>query len=211
MAYACIRPALLLHFAPAIIVPPEAITSAREQQSRRSSLKTAAFRRGQLKIGSPFPTTVVEDDEGQSRLPPNSCSMTSLHSALDPLVHEKTSCGQVPAVEAAGAVSAARSTRSHDIPRAHYKALSMPMRKSSQMQRLNLLREPALSNASDTFAAVPSSQIKMDPKKQRKNGSLRTVLRKVFGRKSKLESSPQSIPSRHGHHRSVRIKQSQLG
>lgn len=193
-----------------MIVPPEAITSAREQQSRRSSLKTPASRRGQLKISSPFPTTVVEDDEEQSRLPLSSCSMASLQNALDPLVHGETSRGQVPAVEAAGAESAARSTRSQDISRVHYKGLSMPMRISSQMQRFNLPREPVLSSASDTLAAATSSQIRMDLKKQRKNGSLRTVLSKVFGRKAKQEASKQSIPSRHGYHRSVRAKQSHL-
>lgn len=186
-----------------------------ERNLQRSSWKAEAIRRGDLKISGPFPITeetpLSEDEEREYA--------EKVHTVADP--HAPIPNVSPPSIEPPPPPPAEPSTQNEDLSTVdkvdppsearenhddlEHNASSTGRQETSEQRRSS--PQPAAHSSPVTFSSVPASSTMTASKnsKKRKSG-LRNVFRKMFGRKSKDEEI--SVP-RHGHHRSVRDRDSQ--
>ncbi|KAF2502211.1 hypothetical protein BU16DRAFT_554284 [Lophium mytilinum] len=194
------------------MVRPESASAAPSQQHaqdlklaplERSSWKAGAIRRGQLKISGPIPLTTEEEDElltAKRNTDPFPQRADSL-SAAQRLLHKKSLHADRAREETAPASDVQQQdTASPSPPALRHKRSSTAIRDISVMQREH--PEPNLSKPEQhrNPAPSPTADEMAVPQKRRKSG-LRSVFRKMFGRRGKDEIKRESV-ARHGYHRS---------
>lgn len=177
---------------------------------QRSSWKAEAIRRGDLKISGPIPITEetpLTDDEGKdygekqlidsepqvaevslppSNPPPPPPAQSGLHTGITHTVPDQPD----------GTLSMEVQEEPHHL---RHKVSSNSLRGMDEKQET----VPTPMAVYSPLPSIQRSSTTVDPKKKRK-GSLRNVIRKMFGRKNK-DNEGEAV-SRHGHHRSVRLE-----
>ncbi|KAF2817748.1 uncharacterized protein BDZ99DRAFT_23707 [Mytilinidion resinicola] len=194
------------------MIRPENANAAPSQQQtqdlnlkplERSSWKAEAIRRGRLKISGPIPRTTDEDDEelaAKRNTDPFPQRADSL-SAAQRLLHKKSLHADRDRDDTAPASDVQQQdTASPSPPRLRHKRSSTAIRDLNVMQRDP--PEPDLSKPEQhrNPAPSPTADEMAVPKKRRKSG-LKSVFRKMFGRRGKDEVKRESV-ARHGYHRS---------
>lgn len=185
-----------------------AVTSPPTRQSTlvRSGAKTAAIRRGDIKISSPI--ELLSEEHG-------TMNDVFIQPARTPTIVHVEPRRSVDIV-VSGDPSRPTTSSGHQVREV--------ARSSTQRQHATLRKEGPPSNRTSVPHSVSTANRMSDPSdyaqsdarpttpiKRRKSG-FRTVLRKMFGRKEKVRSTSQGSPqrtqsvkpsSRHGYHKSV--------
>ena len=198
-----------------------AVTSSDEPRSTlvRSSAKTAAIRRGEIKISSPI-ALLSEEHGSLNDAFPTAGTLTTHHTTeiihVEPRRSVDVQIVGGPADSLRGDRTAPPSSRpSREVPRVLQRQNTAMLRKGSFLARRESNNRPQAPPEPDQF----HGQSAIEPIKRRKSNGLRTVLRKMFGKKEKerdkpreeqpeisVISRPESLkPSsiRHNYHRSV--------
>jgi hypothetical protein len=180
---------------------------------RRSSWKAEAIRRGDLKISGPIPITeetpLTEEEEMEHARklhtePPS--SFLTEHVLVPP-----TTVPQLqPKAEEQNVISGedeAQQGEQEHIHELRRKSSSANLgridpRESSEVKEQSFPQKVSYSTSSP-LPSIPRRSTVTDPKKRK--GSLRNVIRKMFGRRSReTPQQEQGSVFKHGHHRSVR-------
>ncbi|TID18536.1 hypothetical protein E2P81_ATG06451 [Venturia nashicola] len=184
------------------MVPQNGVSRTNEQQrnhEKRSSA-AAAIRRGNIQISNPIPEPITWV-EG---LVPDAPSQHPLGSHIvSPGLEEEQEGDYTHGLAVSTNEVQTREPLSHP----NSKGLTQSIRETAHSQALNTPVGPT-PDQRDSFITV-SLPNQMDAKKKRRSGTIRTVLRKVFGRKEKTQSkqfSPTLGPGpKHEHSRSEPI------
>jgi hypothetical protein len=181
------------------MVASESVSSTNEDEGdhERRSQAAAGIRRGNIKISKPIlePITWVEgvpDTSSQQHL---SCNIVPPDAEEE---REEREDDQIHGF----AVSTNdeqlhESTR--DASQLHHKASAQFIEEMARSQARRTPIDSRLEQRDSFIEASPPGQDQMQTKKKRRSGTIRTVLRKVFGRKEKTQSKQLSPPqSRNG-------------
>lgn len=168
------------------MVTPDGVSSTNEDEENleRRSLAAAAIRRGNIKISEPI--TWVEGV-------PDTSSQQHLASSVVPHEVEEESEEREEDQVHGYAVSTNNDhpqEPSGDAPQLHSKASSQHIQVAARSAPV----EPKSEERESTIEASPPGQEQMQTKKKRRSGTIRTVLRKVFGRREKNQSKQLSPP-----------------
>lgn len=184
------------------MVPPDGVSPTNEQEGdhEKRSQAAAAIRRGNIKISKPILDRITWV-EGV----PDASSQHQLGSHIvSPEVEEEHEEREGEHVHGL-AVSTHGDHAREPSPHLHHQGSSQFTRETVHSQARSTPIDPRLDQRDSVIEVAPPSQ--MDAKKKRRSGTIRTVLRKVFGRKEKTQSKQLSPPSRpgtkHEHSRSV--------
>ncbi|QDS75939.1 hypothetical protein FKW77_003150 [Venturia effusa] len=186
------------------MVPPEGVCSIDEREGdyETRSQAAAAVRRSNTKITKPLPEPITWV-EGV----PDACSQHQLDSHIVSLEAENEKKERAEEQAHGLAVSTNDDHRRESSSHPHHQGSSQVTLDEAHSQVLSTPVDPRLNQRDSTIGSSPLSQ--MDAKKKRRSATIRTVLRKVFGRKEKTQSKPLSpIPGpspKHEHSRSEPI------
>jgi hypothetical protein len=169
------------------MVTPDGVSSTNEDEGNheRRSLAAAAIRRGNIKISEPILWVEgVPDASSQQHL---------ASSIVPPDVEEEGEEDQIHGF-------AVSTNDDHpqeplgDAPQLHHKTSSQYIRETDQSQARSTPIDSRLEQRDSAIEASPPGQDQMQTKKKRRSGTIRTVLRKVFGRREKNQSKQLSPP-----------------
>jgi hypothetical protein len=167
-------------------------TNEDEGNHERRSQAAAAIRRGNIKISKPIlePITWVEGV-------PDASSQQHLASTIVPPEAEEEGREREEDQLHGFAVSTNDDHPTEppgDVPQLLHKASSQFIRETAQSKARNTPIDPRL-NQRDSVIEVSSPGLdQMQTKKKRRSGTIRTVLRKVFGLREKNQSKQFSPP-----------------
>lgn len=176
-------------------------TNEQEGDHEKRSQAAAATRRGNIKISEPLPEPITWV-EG---LVPDASSQHQRGSQIvSPEVeeeHEELKGDRMHGL----AVSTNDDHTREPSPHLNHQGSSQFIRRTAPSQAGSTPIDPRLDQRDSFIEASTPNQ--MDAKKKRRSGTIRTVLRKVFGRREKTESkqfpAPSDPGSKHEYSRSV--------
>lgn len=182
------------------MVPPDGVPPTNEQDGdhEKRSQAAAAIRRGNIKISKPILEPITWVDV------PDASSQHQLGSSIVSPDIDKEHEAQGEQVHGL-AVSTNDDNTREPSPHLHHQGSSRFIRETAHSQAGSTSIDPRLDQRDSVIEVSPPSP--MDAKKKRRSGTIRTVLRKVFGRKEKAQSKqlspPPSSSPKHEHSRSV--------
>jgi hypothetical protein len=193
----------------------QSIDAAAEEQ-RRKSVTAAAIRKGTIKISDPQPILWVEGVPDAS---------ADQHTVSSSVPHEEavTSGPQSNGDDVHGvALSTDEEQRGPnlfgdspnpfgDTPSPKQRRTSQQIQDSSNSKRCSTPTGRLTDQRNSTIESSPGSSNQMQAKKKRRSGTIRTVFRKVFGRRDKSDSKHMSPPQsragpKHEYTRSVSFR-----
>jgi hypothetical protein len=177
-----------------------------ELDQHRKSLTAAAIRRGDIKISEPQPILWVEG------VPDASTAQHTVSSTVPPeeagTSEPRPKGDEIHGVAVSTNEEEPKSTPIGGTPTLRHKRSSQHIRETSEFNRYSTPAGQLTDQRNSTIGGSPGSSNQMQTKKKRRSGTIRTVFRKVFGRRDKFNSKHISPPQsragpKHEYSRSV--------